>query len=106
MTTKLLSDVGEALYGPRWHTDLSRDLGVADRTMRRWMAGGAANVASHKRAHWVIWAAMALLLVIIFGLAASIGPFGPRSSTRLPGTRPKRVTSTRAMRSTRSASWQ
>lgn len=42
--------------------------------LRRWMAGGAANVASHKRAHWVIWAAMALLLVIIFGLAASIGP--------------------------------
>jgi hypothetical protein len=39
MTTKLLSDVGEALYGPRWQTELSRDLGVTDRTLRRWLAG-------------------------------------------------------------------
>lgn len=39
MTTKLLRDTGEALYGPRWQTDLSRDLGVSDRTMRRWAAG-------------------------------------------------------------------
>lgn len=39
MSTKLLSDVGEALYGPRWQTELARDLAVADRTMRRWVAG-------------------------------------------------------------------
>ena len=39
MSTKLLSDVGEALYGPRWQTELARDLGIADRTMRRWIAG-------------------------------------------------------------------
>ena len=31
--------VGEAMYGPRWQTDLARDLGVADRTMRRWDSG-------------------------------------------------------------------
>lgn len=37
--TTLLADVGEALYGPRWQTDLSRDLGVSDRTMRRWVSG-------------------------------------------------------------------
>lgn len=39
MTRKLLTDVGEAMYGPRWQTELSRDLGVADRTVRRWAAG-------------------------------------------------------------------
>lgn len=39
MSNKLLSDVGEALYGPRWQSDLSRDLGVSDRTVRRWVAG-------------------------------------------------------------------
>lgn len=37
--SRLLSEVGEALYGPRWQTDISRDLGVTDRTIRRWEAG-------------------------------------------------------------------
>lgn len=37
--SRLLRDAGEALYGPRWQSDLARDLGVADRTMRRWLAG-------------------------------------------------------------------
>lgn len=36
---RLLREVGEALYGPRWQTDLARDLGVADRTVRRWEVG-------------------------------------------------------------------
>ncbi len=35
----LLRETGEALYGPRWQSDLSRDLAVSDRTMRRWAAG-------------------------------------------------------------------
>lgn len=35
----LLSECGEALYGSRWQTDLARDLGVSDRTVRRWAAG-------------------------------------------------------------------
>ena len=35
----LLVEAGEALYGPRWQSDLARDLGIADRTMRRWVAG-------------------------------------------------------------------
>lgn len=39
MSSKLLQDCGEALYGPRWQSDLSRDLGVSDRTVRRWVAG-------------------------------------------------------------------
>lgn len=39
MTTELLKEAGEALYGPRFQTDLARDLNVSDRTMRRWVAG-------------------------------------------------------------------
>lgn len=36
--SRLLHETGEALYGPRWQSDLARDLGVSDRTMRRWAA--------------------------------------------------------------------
>ena len=39
MSNRLLRDAGEALYGPRWQTELSRDLGISDRTTRRWLAG-------------------------------------------------------------------
>lgn len=39
MSNKLLRDAGEALYGPRWQTDLAHDLGVSDRTVRRWASG-------------------------------------------------------------------
>jgi hypothetical protein len=39
MTPQLLREAGEALYGPRWQSELSRELGVTDRTMRRWAAG-------------------------------------------------------------------
>jgi hypothetical protein len=38
MTTTLLYEVGEALYGPRWQTEMARDLGCSDRTVRRWAA--------------------------------------------------------------------
>jgi hypothetical protein len=34
-----LREVGEALYGLAWQSPLSRDLKVADRTVRRWLAG-------------------------------------------------------------------
>lgn len=37
--SRLLAECGEALYGPRWQTDLAADLGVSDRTIRRWVAG-------------------------------------------------------------------
>lgn len=37
--SRLLVECGEALYGPQWQSALSRDLGVSDRTMRRWAAG-------------------------------------------------------------------
>lgn len=39
VSSKLLKDTGEALYGPRWQSDLARDLSISDRTMRRWAAG-------------------------------------------------------------------
>lgn len=35
----LLIRTGHALYGERWQTPLAADLGVTDRTMRRWKAG-------------------------------------------------------------------
>jgi plasmid maintenance system antidote protein VapI len=41
VTTKLLQDTGEALYGPRWQSDLARDLDMSDRHMRRLAAGTA-----------------------------------------------------------------
>lgn len=37
--SRILVECGEALYGPRWQSSLARDLGVSDRTMRRWAAG-------------------------------------------------------------------
>jgi transcriptional regulator GlxA family with amidase domain len=37
--SRLLAEAGEALYGPRWQCELARQLGVSDRTMRRWAAG-------------------------------------------------------------------
>jgi hypothetical protein len=37
--SSLLKRCGEALYGPRWQSDLARDLDVSDRTVRRWVAG-------------------------------------------------------------------
>lgn len=34
-----LREAGELLYGSRWQSDLARDIGVADRTVRAWVAG-------------------------------------------------------------------
>lgn len=41
MRRDLLVRTGEALYGAQWQSPLARDLGVSDRTMRRWAADGA-----------------------------------------------------------------
>lgn len=35
----VLEKVGVALYGSRWRSDVSRDLNVSDRAMRRWISG-------------------------------------------------------------------
>lgn len=37
--SRLLVETGEALYGPRWQSELARDLDVSIRTMQRWAAG-------------------------------------------------------------------
>jgi hypothetical protein len=39
MTPNELAAAGRGLYGERWQTSLATDLQVADRTMRRWLAG-------------------------------------------------------------------
>ena len=39
ITVDQLTAIGTALYGQQWQSALARDLGVADRTMRRWVAG-------------------------------------------------------------------
>lgn len=41
MSSRLLKRCGEALYGPRWQSELARDLKVADRTVRRWVDGSS-----------------------------------------------------------------
>jgi hypothetical protein len=37
--SRLLVECGEALFGPRWQSELARELAVSDRTVRRWVAG-------------------------------------------------------------------
>jgi DNA-binding transcriptional regulator YdaS (Cro superfamily) len=37
--SRLLVECGVALYGQQWQSALARDLGVSDRTVRRWVAG-------------------------------------------------------------------
>ena len=39
MTPATLARIGRALHGEQWQTPLAVDLDVADRTMRRWIAG-------------------------------------------------------------------
>jgi plasmid maintenance system antidote protein VapI len=36
-----LSEIGEALYGPRWQCEMARALDVSSRTIRRWVANDA-----------------------------------------------------------------
>ena len=45
MTSERFRAFGEALYGPRWQSELARALSVSDRTVRRW-ATGAYDVPS------------------------------------------------------------
>lgn len=41
MSSRLIRRAGEALYGPRWQSELARDFKIADRTMRRWVDGSS-----------------------------------------------------------------
>jgi len=38
----LLETIGQTLHGQQWQSALARDLDVADRTVRRWLAGESA----------------------------------------------------------------
>ena len=40
-TANVLKEVGRALYGDIWQSELARDLGCNDRTVRKWNAGDA-----------------------------------------------------------------
>jgi DNA-binding XRE family transcriptional regulator len=40
METDELHTAGEALFGDQWQRALARAIGVNERTMRRWAAGG------------------------------------------------------------------
>lgn len=37
--SRLLHEIGGALWGPRWQSEMAREMAVADRTVRRWAAG-------------------------------------------------------------------
>jgi len=39
MTPDRLAEIGRALYGGRWQSDMADALGVDRRTVRRWMTG-------------------------------------------------------------------
>ncbi len=39
MSSELLKRIGEFIYGDQWQAPLARDLGVNERSMRRWVAG-------------------------------------------------------------------
>jgi predicted transcriptional regulator len=39
MSPDTLAAAAAAIYGDYWQSALARDLGVADRTVRRWLAG-------------------------------------------------------------------
>ena len=39
MTPNQLAHFGESIYGDGWQSALARDLDIADRTVRRWIAG-------------------------------------------------------------------
>lgn len=39
MNPSSLREIGEALYGEEWQSDLARAVGVTSRTVRRWLAG-------------------------------------------------------------------
>jgi methylphosphotriester-DNA--protein-cysteine methyltransferase len=72
MTPKLFHDAGEALYGPRWQSDIARDLNMSDRHVRR-LASGAAELSPGMAADLqrICEERMALLADVIRRLSAA-----------------------------------
>lgn len=75
MSSKLLKDAGEALYGPRWQSEIARDLQMSDRHVRR-LASGAADLTPGMTADlWRICEERAALLDdVIVRLKAASAP--------------------------------
>jgi hypothetical protein len=48
MTPAQLTEAGEALFGHQWQTQLSRELGVSDRQVRRMLSGERAIREEHR----------------------------------------------------------
>jgi hypothetical protein len=42
-----LEVIGEALYGPRWRSEIARHLGVPLRTFMRWLSDGTSLDVEH-----------------------------------------------------------
>lgn len=47
MTPATLAEAGALLYGPQWQRALARDIGVSERTMRRYAAGDTPVPVEH-----------------------------------------------------------
>lgn len=45
---KTLNDIGEALFGARWKTQVAKVLGVDEKQVRRFAAGEAAMSGDHR----------------------------------------------------------
>lgn len=39
MNRELFCEIGACLYGPAWQSEMARQIGVSDRTVRRWISG-------------------------------------------------------------------
>jgi hypothetical protein len=74
-----LREVGEALYGPRWQSELARRIGVSDRSVRRWVAG-TDDVSD--TAWRDIWEAIGIRTI-------QLEKLGNRLKDRLPSVRDK-----------------
>jgi DNA-binding XRE family transcriptional regulator len=48
MTQYDLKNIGVLLYGPLWQAQLARNIGVSDRTVRRWYKGTNRIKASYE----------------------------------------------------------
>jgi len=89
MRSRLLREAGEALYGSRWKTDLSRNLGLTDRTIRSWAGGKNMPPRVASDLLGLVVGRMSALDVLADRLrrAGGLLPPGRRASSRARGTK-------------------
>jgi hypothetical protein len=89
MRSRLLRETGRALYGSRWKTDLSRHLGVTDRTIRSWAGGKNMPLQVASDLLGLVFGRMSALDVLADRLRRAGGylPPGRRPSSRGRGTK-------------------